>query len=314
MQKKSCFKGSLNENNTAPLYSVQRHYGMTNGTEKTDYRSGEIPHKNLAGQALTFNEEPTSFISRKSLSGICRYDNVGQATPDVKKGFPFIPSPLVGGPRRTGGSSLFPSPLAGEGGRRPGEGCKKGNNFINTPSSVCPDFVRQTTSPARGEAKQLGGFTLIELLVVVLIIGILAAVALPQYKKAVEKSRYATLKDMTQSIANAQEIYYMANGVYSTLFEALDVDTPANFSTEENDTVDIRVFPWGRCQLSTSNVYCSNNVLAYQVYYQNSANPRRRCIAWLEDENSVPAQVCKQETKNTYFSKKTGYIVWDYVN
>ena len=93
-------------------------------------------------------------------------------------------------------------------------------------------------------------FTLIELLVVVLIIGTLAAVAVPQYQKAVEKARMTEAITLVRAIANANQVFYMANGRYATQgeIELLDIEVPGTVNNQ-----------WGTGRIQTKNFIYSPN-------------------------------------------------------
>ncbi len=83
-----------------------------------------------------------------------------------------------------------------------------------------------TTQRKRGSA----GFTLIELLVVVLIIGILAAIAVPQYFKVVEKGKAAEATQWITNVMQAQETYLAQWGVYASNITQLAVGVQSSLN------------------------------------------------------------------------------------
>ena len=104
------------------------------------------------------------------------------------------------------------------------------------------------------------GFTLIELLVVVLIIGILAAIALPQYQKAVERTKAVEGVSVLKALADASEVYHLNNGTWPKRFDELDVTIP--YTGNQNPLPDL-----GTIIQDT----CSNDYWSLQMYYHNTA-------------------------------------------
>ena len=93
------------------------------------------------------------------------------------------------------------------------------------------------------KTKQLNaGFTLIELLVVVLIIGILASVALPQYQLAVEKSRVAEAWITLKAINDAEQFKNMEEGTTGIIYDFREL--PITFLDKDGTSATEDYF-WG---------------------------------------------------------------------
>ncbi len=76
--------------------------------------------------------------------------------------------------------------------------------------------------------KQGGGFTLIELLVVIIILGILAAIALPAYLNQIQKGKQSEAKAYISTLNKGQKAYFTLKGAYGNSIDLLGVGVPAS--------------------------------------------------------------------------------------
>lgn len=129
------------------------------------------------------------------------------------------------------------------------------------------------------------GFTLIELLVAVLIIGILASIALPQYQKAVRRSRFAEIISVSRAVWQAQQLFKLANGEFAPDFDTLGMELPGGWKVVQNDNrviVNNKSMSMDLSAGGLSTVYWgwgTGNALAYQQYWSGG---RRNCLAYAE--------------------------------
>ena len=128
------------------------------------------------------------------------------------------------------------------------------------------------------------GFTLIEMLVVVLIIGILAAIALPQYKKAVEKAKLSEVLINLKAIEDSVDRYLLVNGFPNedTYFKDFgDIELSGgewNGNAYETTNNDYSIGNWCTkygCELVAVNKYDDYSSAIIEVYWDHEEKTKR---------------------------------------
>ncbi len=153
------------------------------------------------------------------------------------------------------------------------------------------------------------GLTLIELLVVVLIIGILSAIAMPQYQLAVEKARAMQAVIAVRALSNAAELYYLEHGAYpiSTQIENLDWINE-RFDIQLQAVSDFQFGNWhnsyifGTRRNSSQFYYTISKTLRGDYYWDRDLTCH---VQEKEKTNSMSSRICKSLCKTD-----TLKVVW----
>lgn len=143
--------------------------------------------------------------------------------------------------------------------------------------------------------KNKSGFTLIEMLVVVLIIGVLAAIALPKYQMVVLKTKYARAKQATNDIRRAYELYYTIHNEFPTKFSQLD------FANKFDDKSYINTSGEYKCNIDNREIFCNADSLTYRIdfYKFDTRKITIQCRAHTLNISDIYNRLCQEETGKT---------------
>jgi len=111
------------------------------------------------------------------------------------------------------------------------------------------------------------GFTLIEVMIVIMIIVIITAVFMPQYEKAIEKTKVSEALLVTRAIADANRMYNLKNGSYSANIDDLDIQVTGKDSFLANPRKESRLFSYAAQGQGAPNSIAVANRLPVSTFY-----------------------------------------------
>lgn len=111
------------------------------------------------------------------------------------------------------------------------------------------------------------GFTLIELLVVLVIIGIVSAIAVPQFSETREMAYYAAMKSDLRNLAAQQELHYATHYSYATSLDSL------GFVPSEGDSVAVKTATNSGWSATATHKALDAATEGCAIFYGDAAKP-----------------------------------------